>query len=66
MNLPIVGVVDGTPVHGPDAATLTLWAFRAHLETCSACRNEYCPTAQHLDAATRPDRSWIPDIETES
>lgn len=64
MKTPIVGVVNGTPVHGPDAQTLTEWALRAHLETCSACRHEACPIGMHLEAASRPDRSWIPDPRT--
>jgi hypothetical protein len=60
----IVAVTDDAVIFGPDAATLTAWALNAHLETCRACRHEYCPTGAHLDAASRPDRSWIPDPRT--
>lgn len=64
MKPAIVGVTDDGVVFGPGAATLAAWALSAHLETCSACRSEQCPTAAHLEAASLPDRTWIPEQRT--
>lgn len=66
MKPSITGYENGTAVHNPDAATLARWALAAHLEACRTCKNEYCPTGQHLLAATHPDKSWIRDYGTEA
>ena len=62
----IVGFVDGTVVHGPDAATLIRWAQATHADECAQCRRgeEFCPTGQRIDDAGQPDRSWIRDYGT--
>lgn len=47
----------------PDTV-LTRWALTAHQAHCRSCGPnglENCPVGEHLHAAARPDRTWIPD-----
>lgn len=64
MNPTISTAEAGETYYRPDAATLTKLALAAHLDECSTCRNEFCPTAQHLEAAARPDATWVRDYGT--